>query len=127
MPMTKILVIVEDELEMRRVVRLLLRRDDRLEILGEAATAAEAVELARSLQPGLIILDHFIEGPVMGLQAAPALKRAAPHSKILLFTAYDMAALARQEPAVDGYLRKDHLTELLATVQRLLGLEPLVA
>jgi DNA-binding NarL/FixJ family response regulator len=123
----KILVIVEDELEMRRVVRMLLRRDQRLEILGEAATADEAVALAASMQPGLIILDHFIEGPVMGLEAAPALKAAAPEAKILLFTAYDMAALARQEPAVDAYLRKDNLTELLGTVQRLLGLQPLVA
>ena len=127
MATTKILVIVEDELEMRRVVRMLLRRDPRLEILGEASTAEEAVALAESTQPGLIVLDHFIEGPVMGLDAAPALKAAAPEAKILLFTAYDMAAQARQEPAVDAYLRKDNLTELLATVQRLLGLEPLVA
>ena len=58
-----------------------------------------------------------------GLVAAPLLKQAAPTTKILLFTAYDLAGEARAEPAVDAYLRKDHIHLLLATVKRLLGLE----
>ena len=121
---TKVLVIVEDEPEMRQLVRMLLSRDPRIEVMGEASTAEAAIELARSLQPGLIVLDHFIDGPVMGADAAPALKAAAPSARILLFTAYDMATRARDEPAIDAFLRKDELTKLLTTAQRLLELEP---
>lgn len=124
---TKVLVIVEDEAEMRRLVRALLARDPRLEIMGEAATAAEAVELARSLDPGLVILDHLIDGPVTGLDAAPDIKAAAPNSKILLFSAFDLRREARQEPAVDAFLPKDQPEKLLPLAQRLLGLEPLAA
>jgi hypothetical protein len=61
---------------------------------------------------------------MVGLSAAPQLKEAAPESKILLFTAYDLEAEARREPAVDAYLRKDEIGKLLPTAQRLLGLEP---
>jgi DNA-binding NarL/FixJ family response regulator len=123
----EVLVVVEDEPDMREVIRLTLARDARLHILGEAANAADAIELARTHDPGLIILDHSIEGDMMGLEAAPLLKEAAPRAVILLFTAYDMAAEARREPAVDAFLRKDELSRLLQTVDALLGLEQLPA
>lgn len=124
---TKVLVIVEDEADMRRFVRLLLTRDPRLEILGEASTAEEAIELAATHEPGLIVLDHGLDGVLTGLAAAPLLKAAAPRAKILLFTAYDMAAEARAEPAIDAFLRKDELAQLLSVVQRLLELDPMPA
>jgi two-component system, NarL family, nitrate/nitrite response regulator NarL len=123
----KVLVIVEDEQDMRVLIRALLTRDSRLEIMGEATTAAEAVELARTLEPGLIVLDHLIEGPVTGLDAAPSLKEVAPNSKIVLFSAYDLAAEARRSPAVDAYLPKDEPQKLLPLVQRLLDLDPVAA
>jgi DNA-binding NarL/FixJ family response regulator len=122
---TKVLVVVEDDLDMRTLIRITLARDPRLELVGEASSADEALALVRTLEPGLIVLDHAIEGPLTGLDAAPLLKAAAPASKILLFTAYDLAAEARAQPAIDGYLRKDELQLLLPTVERLLSLAPL--
>lgn len=122
--MTKILVVVEDDADIRFLISLTLRSDDRLEIMGEAATADEAVELARTEQPGLIILDHYIEGTVMGLDAVPALKEVAPASKILLFSSHDLSAEVARQPLVDGFLRKDRMDDLLPTVQELLQLAP---
>lgn len=119
----KVLVVVEDEPDMRMLISMMLARDPRLELMGEAASADEALEVLDSVDPGLIVLDHGIEGEVMGLQAAPLLKAKAPESKILLFTAFDMRREAEAEPAVDGYLRKDRITELLPTVQELLQLD----
>ena len=119
----KVLVVVEDEPDMRMLISMMLGRDPRLELMGEAASADEALAVLDSVDPGLIVLDHGIEGDVMGLQAAPLLKEKAPRSKILLFTAFDMRREAEEEPAVDGYLRKDRITELLPTVRRLLDLE----
>jgi DNA-binding NarL/FixJ family response regulator len=124
---TKVLVVVEDDLDMRTLIRIRLARDPRLDVVGEAASAEEAIELTRTVEPGLIVLDHAIDGEITGLQAAPLLKEAAPHSKILLFTAYDLAAEARAERAIDGYLRKDELDLLLPTVERMLALTPLAS
>ena len=122
--MTKILVVVEDDADIRFLIKLTLRSDGRLEIMGEAATADEAVALARTEQPGLIILDHYIEGTVMGLDAVPALKDAAPGAKILLFSSHDLSAEVARQPLVDAFLRKDRMAVLLPTVHALLELEP---
>jgi DNA-binding NarL/FixJ family response regulator len=119
----KVFVVVEDEPDMRLLIKMVLRKDPRLELVGEAASAQEALAVLESAEPGVIILDHGIEGDVMGLQAAPLLKAKAPAAKIVLFTAFDMRAEADAEPAVDAFLRKDRIDHLLPTVQRLLGLE----
>jgi DNA-binding NarL/FixJ family response regulator len=118
----RVLVIVEDERDMRMMIRAILAVDERIEICGEAATAAEAIEAARTLDPGLVILDHSIEGDVMGLDAAPLIKKVAPEAKILLFSAFDMRKEAEAEPAVDEFLGKADVGKLLATVRRLVGL-----
>ena len=118
----KVFVVVEDEPDMRALIGLTLRRDSRLEVVGEAASAEEALAILDSCEPGLIILDHGIEGDMMGLQAAPLLKAKAPQAKILLFTAFDMGREASLEPAVDEFLRKDRIGDLLPTVLRMLGL-----
>ena len=120
----KVLVLVEDEADVRLLVRALLAPDPRLEIVGEAASAEEAIELAQTIEPGLIILDHMLDGPLTGLEAAPELKAAAPNSKILLYSALDLRREARAEPAVDAYLSKDQPVRLLSTAQQLLGLSP---
>ena len=119
----KVFVVVEDEPDMRALIGLTLRRDPRLEVVGEAASAEEALAILDTCDPGLIILDHGIEGELMGLQAAPLLKAKAPQAKILLFTAFDMHREASLEPAVDEYLRKDRIGELLPTVLRMLALD----
>ena len=118
-----VLVVVEDDPDMRLLIRAHLSREPRIEIVGEAADAATAIELARAAQPALIVLDHSIEGDVMGLDAAPMLKKVAPTVKILLFTAYDMGAEAADEPAVDVFLPKSRIGELLPTVRTMLALD----
>ena len=125
MEKVKILVVVEDEPDMREVIKLMLMADSRLEIMGEAESAEEAIALARTTDPGLIVLDHNINGSIMGIQAAPLLKEVAPNAKILLFTAFDKAAEAEKEPAIDAYLRKDQLEKLVPTIDGMLGLGPL--
>ncbi|HVF12477.1 MAG TPA: response regulator [Actinomycetota bacterium] len=122
-----ILVVVEDEPDIRVLIRINLTLDPRLIVEGEASNAEDAIELARSTQPGLIILDHQLEGPMMGLDAAPLLKEAAPHAKILLFTAFDLEAEAEASPFVDAFLSKSKFANLLEVVHQMLGLEPLPA
>ncbi len=118
-----VLVVVEDDPDMRMLIRLTLALEERFLVSGEAASAADALDVVRSTDDlDLIILDHFIDGDIMGLQAAPLLKAAAPRAKILLFTSHDLATEARREPAIEAYLSKGELDELVPTAQRLLGL-----
>jgi two-component system nitrate/nitrite response regulator NarL len=120
---TTVLVVVEDEPDMRLLIRTVLAAERDLQVAGEAADADTAIRAAAELQPALVVLDHGLDGSMTGLEAAPLLRAAAPHAKILLFTAYDMAAQVRAEPAIDAFLRKDRIGDLLVTVRRLLGRE----
>jgi DNA-binding NarL/FixJ family response regulator len=123
----KVLVVVEDDTDMRLLIELTLGSDDRLDIVGGCATATDAITQARESQPDLIILDHFIEGEIMGLDAAPALKEAAPSASILLFTSHDLEVEARRSPAIDRFLLKRDISDLMPTVQEMLGLAPQAA
>lgn len=118
----RVLVVIEDDADFRRLIRLTLAADDRIEVLGEAANADEAIPLARETQPRLVILDHFIDGTVMGLDLAPLIKREAPDARILLFTTHDLQVEAGRQPAIDRFLRKHDIADLLPTVREMLGL-----
>jgi DNA-binding NarL/FixJ family response regulator len=119
----KILCTVEDDPDVRFLIRETLRLDSRLSVGGEADDATSAVERVRELQPDLIILDHFIHGRVMGLQTAPQLKAEAPNAKVLLFTSHELTVEALKEPSIDRYLRKIDIDQLLDVVQEMLGLD----
>lgn len=119
------LLLVEDEADMRMLVRIYLRADDRLEVSGEAEDIATALEMARASAPDLIILDHRLPGDVMGLDAAPQFKAIAPHARIILFSASEEMRLpALAEPSVDAFLLKTDVTRLLPLARELLGLDP---
>lgn len=105
-------VLVEDDAGVRSVVEILLSTEPELELVGWAASAEHGLEVVRETQPDLLLLDNQLEGELSGLDAAPAFKQAAPGVRVLLCTALDLAAVAVQAPAVDGFLRKDRLAEL---------------
>ena len=121
--MIRVLAVVEDDTDMRMLIRVLLSNDPEIEITAEANTAEEALEMARATESDVIILDHYIQGKMMGLQVAPLLKEAAPDTKILLFSSHDLAVEAKREAAVDFFLRKKDFDRLLPTVRSLLGPE----
>ena len=119
--MTARLVLVEDDATIRGVIEILLATEPDLELVGSAATAEEGIELVRREAPDLVLLDNHLEGAMTGVQAAPSMKQAAPSVVVLLCTALDLADVASAEPAIDGYLRKDALVDLVETVRRLLS------
>ena len=80
---TRVLV-VDDSGFFRRRVKEMLNSDARLEVVGEAANGAEAIEMAAKLKPDVITMD--IEMPVMdGITATRRIMRATP-SPILMFS-----------------------------------------
>lgn len=118
--MTRV-VLVEDDATVRGVVEILLSTEPDFELVGVASTAEHGIELVQQLAPDLVLLDNQLEGVLTGVEAAPQIKSAAPSVVVLLCTALDLAVAAAQEPAIDGYLRKDSLADLVDVVRALLG------
>ena len=96
--------IVDDEPPARRKVRDLLAREADVEVVGEAASGPEAVELIRSVRPDLVLLDIQMPGldgfgviEAVGVESMPL---------IVFVTAYDEHALRAFEVHAFDYLLK---------------------
>jgi DNA-binding NarL/FixJ family response regulator len=124
----KILVVVEDDPDVQFLIETVFSTDDRFSVTGVAAAAEDALEMARTTEPGIIVLDHGLAGVLTGLEAAPRLKELAPRSKIILFTAHaDLRYAAADEPAIDAFLLKTESAGLLPLAQELTGIGPRAA
>lgn len=119
--MTEIrLVVVDDHPVVVDGVRLLLRDDPAIRVVGGATDADSAVRLAARTSPHVILLDLRLPDAVASEVLAP-LRKAAPDARIVVFTAYrDHAALrATLDAGVDGCILKDaSATDLVAAVRQ---------
>lgn len=120
--MSKAVVVIDDDADMQELIRLALRPQPELRLVGQAERADEGLALVEREQPDLVILNHYLEAGSLGLPLAPALKRAAPKAKLVLFSSYDLAIEAEHESAVDVFVNKRRLATLLPTVSSLLDL-----
>jgi DNA-binding NarL/FixJ family response regulator len=120
----KVLMVVEDDPDVLFLIETIFSMDSRFTIGDVAESAEEALEAARTTEPGIIVLDHGLAGVLTGLDAAPQLKELAPQAKIILFTAHaELQARADAEPAIDGFLLKTESSLLLALACQLTGLD----
>jgi DNA-binding NarL/FixJ family response regulator len=119
----KVFVVVEDDPDVQFLVEAIFSMDARFTLAGVVASAEDGLEVARTSQPGIIVLDHGLSGQLTGLDGAPRLKELAPQAKIIMFTAHaDLKDRADHEPAIDGFVLKTESSQLLPLAQRLTGL-----
>lgn len=116
--------VIEDDLDLQYLLQLKFGKEPQLKFCGAATNSTDAIELITGKDGGVVILDHFIEGEIMGLQLAPLLKAVAPNVRIILFTSHDLTLEVSRELAIDAYLNKSDLNKLLPTALRQLQLEP---
>lgn len=85
--MEKLRILLADDHEMiRHGVRLLVEREVGWEVCGEAVDGREAVALAESLKPDVVVMDLGMP-KLNGLEAARQIKRARSKTELLIFTA----------------------------------------
>lgn len=117
---TKIRVLLaEDHEVVRQGLCHLLESDGHFEVVGQAQTGREAVELAGSLDPDVIVMD--IAMPVLnGLAATLQILAAKPTARVLILSAHsDDEYVERMcEAGVSGFLEKQTSAEILAKAIR---------
>jgi DNA-binding NarL/FixJ family response regulator len=82
-------LVVDDEALLRSAFSSLIGAQDDLEIVGAAADGQQAVELAASLAPDVVVMD--VRMPVMdGIEATRRITRDRPGSRVLILTTFDL-------------------------------------
>jgi DNA-binding NarL/FixJ family response regulator len=100
-------VIVDDHGIVRQGLRALLNRPG-IQVVGEADSGTKAVEMARTLQPDVMLLDiRMKDGD--GLQSLPQIKSVSPCTSVIMLTTYaNPGYLARSiSSGASGYLSKE--------------------
>jgi DNA-binding NarL/FixJ family response regulator len=124
--------VLDDHELVRRGVRELLALEPDLEVVGEAATAAEALEKIAQTSPDVVILDVRLGETVTdrsGIEACRDIRSAYPAMPCLMLTAFadDDARFASIMAGASGYVLKQiHGTELLAAIRRVANGEGLL-
>lgn len=83
-------LIVDDQAPFRDVARLVVELTDGFEVVGEAVTGEESVEMARSLKPDLILMDVNMPG-IDGTEATKIILGESSGVVVLLLSTYEPA------------------------------------
>ena len=118
--MSKIRVLIaDDHIIVRAGVRSLLEGHAEFEVVGEAGSGWEAIELATRLQPDVVLMDIAM-GDLSGLEATQEIKERTPNVNVLALTMYDREEFffAMLKAGALGYvLKESEPEELLAAIR----------
>ncbi|RJQ42576.1 MAG: DNA-binding response regulator [Gaiellales bacterium] len=100
-------MIVDDHEVVRMGLRMLMENQGGLRIVGEAGTAAEAVEMSLSLRPDVVLMDVRLPDE-SGIEACRKIRSAKPGIRVLMLTSYsdDEAIFSSILAGASGYLLK---------------------
>jgi two-component system, NarL family, response regulator NreC len=115
------LLLVDDHAILRQGLRALLELGGDLQVVGEASTFEQALDLANNLQPDIVLSDIGLPGR-SGLLLVRELRKVCPATRVILLTAHGTEEYIRAglDARADGYVLKDsghaELLEAIRTV-----------
>jgi len=116
------ILIVDDHKILREGLKALLSTEPQFQVVGEAGDGREALKLAETLSPDLVLLD--LSMPRMnGMDAIKEIKRVKPDIKILVLTVHKTDEYIHQtlQYGADGYVLKDSdRFELLGAIKHVI-------
>ncbi len=112
-------LLVDDHAVVREGYRRLLERDDSLVVVGEAATAADALRCDGELKPDVLVLDIALPG-VSGIEVLRRILARRPAACVLVFSMYQDGIYASRalNAGARGYLSKACAPDLLVEAVR---------
>ncbi|MCC3358923.1 response regulator [Bacillus sp. REN16] len=117
------IVVVDDHHVVRRGLVFFLRTQKGLQIVGEAANGIEAIELAKSLKPDLILMD-LVMPEMDGVEATKIIKKELPEIKIMMLTSFSDQdhVIPALEAGASGYQLKDiEPDDLVKSIKKIMG------
>jgi len=112
-------LLAEDHNIVREGFRSLLKHERDIEVVGEAETGRQAVQLTRKLRPAVVVMD--IAMPLLnGLEATRQIREGVPDTKVLILSAHSDHAYVEQVAVSGavGFLLKQTSSDVLARAIR---------
>lgn len=112
-------VIADDHALYRRSLRIVMTLDGDIDVVGEAADGFEAVDLAVSVRPDVVVIDNRMPR-LGGIDAARAITEQVPDIRVLMLTMSELASDLHEAAAagVAGYVLKDATGDEVAQAVR---------
>jgi two-component system response regulator NreC len=113
------ILITDDHGVMRAGLRAMLESDPAIEVIGEAATGEEAIQLALERQPDIVLMDIGMQD-ADGIETTRRLRKLAPQIQVLILTVYEDESLlqAAIKAGAAGYVVKRAAgEELMAAIR----------
>ena len=112
-------MIADDDVGMRLVLRKIIEKNDTFSVVGEASNGEEAIAVALAVEPDVVFLDIEMPG-LTGLECAKRISAMNPNVAILFATAHDEFMSDAFEVYAYDYLIKPFKTErVLQTLARI--------
>jgi two-component system, NarL family, invasion response regulator UvrY len=101
-------LIVDDQAPFRRAAKMVMAATPGFDVVGEAESGEEAVEMFDSLAPGLVLMDINLPG-INGIEATRRITGAHPEATVLLLSTYQAADLpsGADSCGAAGYVNKE--------------------
>jgi len=118
--MSKIRVfLTDDHMLFRQGIKTLIAAEHDLEVVGEAANAADAVTLARDLRPDIVSMDIGMQG-MSSFEATRLIRKERPETKVVFLSMYDDEDYVSESMSqgANGYILKESPADQLLTALR---------
>src|SRR6202167_1117615 len=113
------ILLADDHAVVRQGFKMILGEQPDMEIVGEAGNGREALQLAESLKPDLVVMDVAMP-ELNGIEATRRMIDVAPHARVLALSMHKDSVYVREilRAGARGYLLKDSISsDLLAAVR----------
>ena len=115
-------VLADDQPLVRTGLRMILRPEPGIEVVGEATDGAEAISLCRAEAPDVVLMDVRMPG-TDGIEATRAVTAVADPPRVLVLTTFDLDEVVYDalRAGASGFLLKDAPEERLLTAIRVVA------
>jgi len=121
MPKLRVLL-TDDHALFRQGIRTLLSLEPDMEVIGEASSASEAVELGRRLRPDIVLMDIGMSG-MSSFEATRLIRKERPETRVVFLSMYDDEDYLAEclEIGASGYILKESQSDQLLAGIREVG------
>jgi DNA-binding NarL/FixJ family response regulator len=116
-------LLVDDQILVRMGFRMVLDAQEEIEVVGEAADGRMGIEMCRTLEPDVVLMDVRMPG-MDGIAATNTIVEECPQSRVIVLTTFDLDeyAFSALRAGASGFLLKDvGPVELVTSIRAVAG------